>query len=184
MGKLFWSAVEYWGSALLHRRLVQRAEEVEQTHVGVELLREVPRLARVLRALDPLGRGEAVGGERGGALARVVEELLELGVLLPVLLLHPRGDVGAVAEHHLLERVEERDAIGVVRPVPSGFVRNSTMGSLSWKNVSRAKAKAALAAFSPGAIAMAADGTPPPQTGGTFNTDGTARSDCSLPVKR
>ena len=74
----------------------------------------------------------------------------------------------------LLERVEERDAIGVVRPVPSGFVRNSTMGSLSWKNVSRAKAKAALAAFSPGAIAMAADGTPPPQTGGTFNTDGTA----------
>eukprot|EP01043_Picozoa_sp_COSAG02_P064833 COSAG02_NODE_9597_length_2166_cov_40.635320_1_plen_667_part_10 len=73
----------------------------------------------------------------------------------------------------VLERVEQRDAIGVVRPVPDGFVRNSTMGSLSWKNVTRAKAKAALAAFSPGAIAMAADGTPPPQAGGQFAADGT-----------
>ena len=73
----------------------------------------------------------------------------------------------------VLARVEQRDAIGVVRPVPDGFVRNSTMGSLSWKHVTRAKAKAALAAFSPGAITMAADGTPPPQAGGPFAADGT-----------
>jgi PAB-dependent poly(A)-specific ribonuclease subunit 2 len=64
-------------------------------------------------------------------------------------------------EPDLLARVELRDTIGVIDPVPDGFVRNSTMGSLTWKHVSRAEAKAALQAFSPGAVSMAADGTPP-----------------------
>eukprot|EP01048_Picozoa_sp_COSAG05_P007286 COSAG05_NODE_509_length_9130_cov_3.978740_8_plen_1222_part_00 len=99
---------------------------------------------------------------------------------LPVVHLYPSGDGGLFSDmrfrdlkHNLvaqpprtiapelMARVETRDSIGVIRPVPDGFVRNSGAGCLTWKHVSRAKAKAALSAFSPGAATMVIDGTPP-----------------------